>query len=195
MALVINIKGQYRGLIPNVLSRKYKFTGFEGEELEVQFKDERGRISTKRVNVKTQANAAWTFITERAARYKPCNDYFKTLLKKQTLKEVLADGDITLHRLEPKAGHTYADLPDADTAGRDIAIDPALLFEQTSVLACTLIHEIAHIAGATTDPGAPDAHAAELALKNCLCASQYRPEAVGSIERIGPPRPAGSRIV
>ena len=94
MALVINIKGQYRGLIPNVLSRKYKFTGFEGEELEVQFKDERGRISTKRVNVKTQANAAWTFITERAARYKPCNDYFKTLLKKQTLKEVLADGDI-----------------------------------------------------------------------------------------------------
>ncbi len=195
MALVIDIRGQYRGRVPNVLSRVYRYTGFEGEEVAARIRDKQGKTSTKRVNVKSQANAAWKFITERAARYKPCNDYFKTLSQKKTLKEVLDDGDITLHCLEPKPGHTDAELPDANTAGRDIAIDPTLLFRPTTDLACTLIHEIAHIAGATTDPGAPDAHAAELALKDCLCASQFRPEAVGSIERIGPPGPAGTRIV
>ncbi len=75
-------------------------------------------------------------------------------------------------------------MPDADTAGRDIGIDPTLLFDaDQTALVCTLIHELAHVGGASTDPGAPadQAHAAEKALMSCSCKQQYRKEVLGSI--------------
>ncbi len=80
----------------------------------------------------------------------------------------------------PKPGYTLDDLPDANTAGRDIGIDPTFLLEPDNVkLGCALVHELAHVAGATTNPGDPNAGAAEAALKSCLCKDQYNPKALG----------------
>ena len=42
----------------------------------------------------------------------------------KTLKEVLLEDDIVVHCLEPKGGHSYDDLPYADTAGRESGSTP-----------------------------------------------------------------------
>lgn len=181
MALIINIKGSYHGLIPNVLSQIYRFRGFEDEVLTARFDDGK----SKSANVTRQLKESWSFINQRAnIAGSKCNAYFKSLPRRKTLKAVLDEGDVVVHCLEPKPGHTYADLPYADTADRDIGIDPSLLFQTSHVLACTLIHELAHVAGATTDPSGPNAGAAEEALEHCLCHSQFHLGTVGSIESV-----------
>jgi hypothetical protein len=191
MALIIDIKGKYSGSLPNVLSRIYRFRGFVGDTFEVQF--ESG--NTKNADVNRQLNEAWGFVNQRANIVGgKCNAYFKTLSRGKTLKEVLQEGDIVMHCLEPKTGHSYADLPHAVTAGRDIAIDPTLLFETSHVLGCTLIHELAHVAGATTDNSEDNPHAgdAEEALHHCLCTSQFHLGTLGSIQKVVE---NGSRVV
>jgi len=183
MALIINIKirGKSNVLVPHVLSQKYRFVAFPGEELEAEIGQPGGKTLLKRVKVRHQLNEAWRFVTGHAAHHKACNEYFRSLkpVGGRTLKEILAEGDITVHCLEPKEGHTREDLPDADTAGRDIAIDPSLLFEKSIELSAVLIHELAHVAGATTDRGAPHADAAEQALNHCLCRAQFHPGVKG----------------
>ncbi|NOT46453.1 MAG: hypothetical protein HOP17_01700 [Acidobacteria bacterium] len=117
-----------------------------------------------------------------------CNEYFATLFQKKTLSTILGEGDLVIHCLEPKQGYSYSDLPDANNAGRDIGLDPQLFFDNDpAVLVCTLIHELAHVAGASTDAGAaqPQAHAAELALMSCSCKKQYRKEVLGTIKGLG----------
>lgn len=194
MALRINGAGK-KYIVPNVLSRTYKYTAFDGPTLTFTVKMANGKVEDKVVNVKTKIEEAWRFVTDRAAVHKPCNDYFKTLARKKTLREVLAEGDIIVHCLVPKEGHTFEELPNANTAGRDIGIDPGLLLEEPIKLACTLIHELAHVAGATTNPADSNAIAAEKALQSCLCAGQFRPEALGLIQQIELRRYGGSRIV
>jgi len=196
MALFINIKvkGKSTKIIPNVLSRVYKFAAFEGEVLTFRVTDLNGKESEKSINVRNELNQAWSFVTTRAARHKPCNDYFKTLRRQKTLQQILDEGEIVLHCLVPKEGHSYEDLPDADTAGRDIGINPLRFLDMPIALAPILIHELAHVAGATTNPRDKDAIAAERALKHCLCASQFRPDALGALQKIDLPGYEDSRL-
>ncbi len=196
MALFINIKikGQSVKVIPNVLSRVYKFAAFEEEVLRLRVTDLNGKEAEKRINVRNEVGQAWSFVTQRAARHRPCNDYFKTLLRKKTLQQILDEGDIVLHCLLPKEGHTFEELPDADTAGRDIAVNPLRFLDMPIALGPILIHELAHVAGATTNPRDKDAIAAERALKYCLCAAQFRPDALGAIQKIELPGYEDSRI-
>ena len=143
--------------------------------------------ASKTIDIQPKLASVWTAV-EQKARMGTCNDYFKTLNSGKSLAEILSDGDITIHLLEPKAGSTYADLPYANTAGRDIGIDPNLLFDaQQSNLVCTLIHELAHVGGATTNVGAAfaQAHAAEAALPKCGCSAQYQRTTIGSIRSLG----------
>ena len=196
MALFINIKikGKSTKVIPNVLSRVYKFAAFEDEVLKFRLTDLNGKEGEKQVNVRNELNQAWSFITQRAARIRSCNDYFKTLRRKKTLQEILAEGDIILHCLLPKEGHTLDELPDADTSGRDIALNPLRFLDMPIALGPILIHELAHVAGATTNPRDKDAIAAERALTYCGCAAQFRPGALGALQKIELPGYEDSRI-
>jgi hypothetical protein len=173
MGLLINgITGKYD--LPVVPDERFKYAAF-ATPFKVRVTPKGGPEVIKEIAVQTKINAAWRFITRRAAAHKSCNDYFKTLLRKKTLTEVLKEGDITLHYLTPKEGHTFDELPSGHSAGRDIAIDPSLLLEDDSELACTLIHELAHVAGATTNKRDKNAGAAESALDFCLCHDKYNP--------------------
>jgi hypothetical protein len=191
VALVIDIKGKYSGFLPNIISHVYRFRGFAGETLTAQFKDG----TEKSADVVRQLKEAWGFVEQRAnIKGGKCNAYFKTLSRGKTLKEVLQEGDIVMHSLEPKAGYSYDDLPHAATADREIGIDPTILFETSHVLGCTLIHELAHVAGATTDNSDSNPHAgdAEEALNHCLCQSQFHLGTLGSIQSM---IDKGSRVV
>ena len=196
MALRINgMTGRY--IVPNVRSQKYRYRAFEGTTLVFDVKSAAGKVDQKSVNAKQKMDDAWKFIVKEAATHKPCSDYFRTLSRKKTLKEILDEGDITLHRLEPKEGYTYNDIPDANAAGRDIGIDPSMiLFDQPRVLAATLIHELAHVAGASTnpDPDNPKSGEAEKALLHCKCQGEYRKEALGTLLRIGLPGQGKTRL-
>ena len=115
----------------------------------------------------------------------PAMSISQRYIRQKTLVDIINEGDIVLHRLEPKAGFDYSILPDANTAGRDIGIDPSLFFDSDPAgLVCTLIHELAHVGGASTDAGAApaQAHAAEKALMSCACKQQYRKDVMGSIK-------------
>lgn len=140
---------------------------------------------TKTVDIKSALEAAWKGVVQRSGQ-KTCNEYFATLFQKKTLDTILNEGDLIIHCLEPKQGYSYSDLPDANNAGRDIGLDPQLFFDpDPAVLICTLIHELAHVGGASTDAGASrsQAHAAELALLSCSCKKQYRKDVVGTIHK------------
>lgn len=177
--------------IPRVL-RNYVFTKFDSMMTATMAN---GTQST--VDIKVALNKAWQGVGQRSNQ-KACNEYFATLFRQKTLAQILAEGDIVLHRLEPKTGYKYSDLPDANTAGRDIGIDPNLFFDSDpAVLVCTLIHELAHVGGASTDAGAPaaKAHAAEKALVSCSCKAQYRKDVLGSIKDIRSSGLFGQRYV
>jgi hypothetical protein len=180
VALLINgITGSTT--VPRLVSTTYKFAAFD-----LPFKlrvTAGGKTTEESIDVTGQIQTAWKLVVSRAA-HNACNAYFKSLPRGKTLNEVLVEGDITLHCLIPKEGHQFSELPDAVTAGRDIAIHPDLLLSNDhSELACTLIHELAHIGGATTNRHDPNAGAAEEALKSCQCASHYRENTLGWVHR------------
>ena len=182
MALKINgVDGTYP--LPTLLNRKYVYKKFEAQ-MEATLVDGKSII----IDRKPKLTAIWAEV-ERKSKLKPCNDYFRKLsrINSVSLADILAGGDIRMHMLELKPGASYSDMPYANTAGRDIGIDPNFLVDPQPVnLICTLIHELAHIAGATTNTSAPfeQAHAAEAALPLCGCARQYQKDIIGRVQSI-----------
>ena len=180
MALKINgVDGTFP--IPRLVNKNYVYKNFNASMTATMVDG-----SEKTIDLRPTLNTIWAAV-ERKAAIGTCNEYFRKLNRRKTLAEILKEGDITIHLLEPKLGVKYKDVPYANTAGRDIAIDPNLLFAPQADLVCTLVHELAHVGGATTNASAPfvEAHAAEAALPMCGCAKQYQKDIVGSIQSFG----------
>ncbi len=182
MALLINgITQKTPYSVPIILRKKYKYATFEQPMNIEVLKD--GKRVVRSLDTRKIIETAWHLVQSRAA-HERCNYYFKSLSRGKTLKEVLAEGNITLHCLVPKDGYRFEDLPLANTAERDIAIHPDLLLEDDHLsLTCTLIHELAHVAGAITDAFDPKAGEAEAALNYCQCHSKYNPQNLGQVIR------------
>jgi hypothetical protein len=162
-------------LPPNINKRTYVYSPFE--------KTEAGQPTTASVDAMKRVNEAWKQVQARAA-IGTCNEYFQGLNQKRpmTLRQVLDDGPITVWLLRPRKDYTLEDVPLANSAGRDIGIKPSLLEAGNALeLVCTFIHELAHVAGASTNSEATDPHSldAEKALKKCSCASKYNKENLG----------------
>jgi hypothetical protein len=160
-------------LPPNINKRTYVYGRFE--------KTESGQPTSASADAMKKVNEAWKHVENRAATG-TCNQYFQGLARKLSLRQVLDEGPITLWLLRPRDGYTLEDMPLANSAGRDIGIKPSLLEPGNSLeLVCTLIHELAHVGGASTnnDPADPHSLDAEKALKKCACASKYNKENLG----------------
>jgi hypothetical protein len=181
MAMMINgISGTF--LVPNVNKTNYRFTKFE-----ITMRANVNGIE-KTVNVRSVLDNVWNGVVKRS-KQTACNECFKTLSRKKTLAEILAEGDLVLHCLEPKEGKGYDSLPYADTAGRDIGLDPTPLFgTDPEAITCTLIHELAHVGGASTNPRDPQeqAHAAERTLLSCSCKQHYNKGVLGNFKIMKP---------
>lgn len=166
--------GQAGIIIPNVLSRLYKYTRLDKVyELEVDKK----KVS---FNSEKRISDAWKYIEEKCARNKECNDYFAKLYKAKTLADILKNVNFTVHRLAPKENYKEADMPAANSAGSDFALSIRAFVSSPTVeeLAATILHEIAHFAGATTNPREDDPKnlAAEKSLIPCGLGKYYNEE-------------------
>ena len=166
-------------LPPSLLGKPYRYRKFEAPA-----PGKSGHAGPSAIDV---AKAAWDQVVHRAS-LPACNAYFKSLPRHTTLKEVIDERPITLWLLVPIEGYTYdsPEVPLANTAGRDMALIPRLLEPAKGAgkqleLVCTLIHELAHVAGASTNNRIEDPHArdAEDALKKCSYMNQYNEGALG----------------
>ena len=126
------------------------------------------------VNIQQRIGESWKYIENNCAKNKKCNDYFATLQRNQTLTDIMQKVTFTAHLLAPKKDHTDDELPLANSAGMDIGfcifafIDTEKGTENSKEeLAATILHELAHYAGATTNARDTNALAAENSLIHC----------------------------
>lgn len=150
------------------------------------------KVTRKSLNVKQEIDKAWLWITRKAAAHRPCNNYFRKLAVRKSLAQILKQ-PIVLHALQPKTGKQDSDLPRGASGGNSVGINLLLIAEQKQAALCaTLIHELAHVAGASISKTSIEA---ETALKHCLLSQQFDPKALGvlherEMERYAPTRVA-----
>lgn len=167
-----------------------------------------GYTNASVVDVLARFNAAGAYISGKCATSKPCNAYFSGLGKHLSLSDLLGWRivfylwkPITRSGPLPSKGDKIAALQaemisaSYETSFAQIVINEFSLISDIK-LAATMVHELAHIAGA---PGSNDDErakaaadpssklyesliAAELALKSCLLAQQFHPGALGVVE-------------
>ena len=178
-------QGQRGMVVPNVLSRTYRYSSWQGNIVLKVTPKGRGAVTIS-INPTRRIAAAWRHIEKRCAAGKNCNRYFSSLHKGQTLSDILKNVTFTVHQLVPKPGVDIMKLPNANSAGNDFALslwsflaDDATKENTTEALAATILHELAHYAGATTNPGAKNALEAENALLHCGLKRFFNPKAKG----------------
>ena len=179
MLLINGITGNY-GVTRGRLGGTYNYGPFEKKvRYRIHDPDAKGPQRIITVDVKTKIDTAWRFITQKAAKHEPCNAYFRGLPYRKTLKQILA-GRITLHALVPKKGYTDYDLPLGAGAVDAIGLNLLLFAEKgTAEMQATLIHELAHLGGASISKKSLQA---ETALKHCLMPKHFDPKAYGDLQ-------------
>src|SRR5262245_33227266 len=110
-------------IVPNINKRTYNYVKFDAT-LE---NPKKGAIP-KTVTVRTALESAWTRVVQRS-NTKSCNECFRQLIRRKTLAEILAEGDLVLHLLKPKPGYSDDDVPDGNAAGRDIGLRRSVFFD------------------------------------------------------------------
>ena len=109
----------------------------------------------------------------------PYNKYFKTLPKSETFRSFWRDNTIFIKFSPSMTNGSYGATHSND---KDICVS-AWYLDNTNhwMIAATIVHEFAHIAGA---PGGAS-HAAEKAADMCGFKPQYNPAILGSIKQLG----------
>jgi hypothetical protein len=133
------------------------------------------------------ANAKRVHILERALDYidskiknhKPCNDCFRKLPRGKTLQEIWDSNQVWVNYFEPRDRY-------GETRGNfDIAVAEDAFKKGKMMVVATIVHELAHIAGApggeTLPDGAPN-NQAESVLKCCLLTEMFDPNALGVLD-------------
>ena len=171
---------------------KYRFNDFSSPAtVTVTIRD---KPVTKTVDVWGVLGLAIAFIDNTVKRHDPCNAYFRRLSRRKTLREIIDSEEVYLHRIEPNEGYTEDVLPRGHNFGRHVGLPLYVLADSDlGVVTASLIHELAHVAGAPTYKMDPTSQLAEEALKHCLFPRQYDSNAFGALERfkqLGRKRPA-----
>ena len=187
------IDGRY-GVIRGPLRSGYNYGVFPRRLNFVVINNQTKGRTRKSVDVKRELNSAWRFISRKAAAHQACNQYFRKLARRKSLAQILKE-PIVLYALQPKPGKTDSDLPRGASGpgGKVIGINLLQIANQNRASLCaTLIHELAHVAGASIDSKSIEA---ETALKHCLLSQHFDPKALGvlherEMERFAPTRVA-----
>lgn len=144
----------------------------------------------KTIDVKKTIGDALDFIDSNCAANKKCNEYFTRLQKGGgiSLRKILEEKTLYIYRLVAQAGVSEEELPEGFTFSLPQDKDARIGLRE-NVLArlddvkTTLLHELAHVAGAPGRAEDPKSNAAETALKHCGMKEYFDPEALGRIDR------------
>ncbi len=158
------------------------------------------------IDVAARFEEAIGHIRQKCCAHTPCNDYFRSLGRGVSLSDLL-DWNVYLYfwvpkeRAAPQQEGSF-EVVDAeviatnpDTTYACIVVSEFALMSKLR-LAATLVHELAHVAGAvggTSDQRTEAARdrtsqayqtliAAEKALKSCLLTPQFSPDALGLVD-------------
>lgn len=137
------------------------------------------KIEIKRLNAIKDAVNIVNRLDKKINLYGPCNTYFKSLPMGKNFSTFWRDNSIFID-FSPDAtngfyGATHSSL-------KDVCISAWCLDNNHKwMIAATIIHEFAHVAGA---PGGMD-HSAEKAADTCGFKPQYNPTIMGSLEDLG----------
>lgn len=168
---------------------------YKAVDLQKTYTFTEGDGGVKTVDTQALLMKAWAYVRDKCAQHKACNTYFATLPGKLGLDAVLQGGSIVFCALDPPspnvlrpmAQKTHAQLPYAVTNGRQISFNPLTIMAGQSdfaFLCGTMVHELAHVAGATGDPtDAVHGGDAEQALRHCLLTNQFDATVLGYLER------------
>jgi hypothetical protein len=121
----------------------------------------------------TTLHSAISIIDSRIKDSKPCNAAFKALPGGRTFAQVWADATVWLNfdprRIQDDFGATI---------GKDITITAFSLAMGRWTVAATLVHEMAHVDGASGND-----HRAEATLRSCLLQGLEDPAIIGALIR------------
>jgi hypothetical protein len=121
---------------------------------------------------------AITIINNKIKGDKPCNQAFRALPGRRTFAQVWTDPSVWLSFDPRRTNQLYG-----ATLGKEITITEYSLAMGRWTVAATLVHELAHVNGASgTDTKAEDT------LKKCLLKGLHDPNIIGKIVRKSPRR-------
>ncbi len=145
------------------------------------------------VNVKATITAGLKYIDKHCAALKSCNNYFRGLNTTSpiSLRQILDGKTLHIYRLKPTGTATNKTIPGGlcyswGATWAQIGINDLLLIDRMEV-AQTLLHELAHVAGAPGKRQDPKSLAAEKALLRCGLRKYYDPKAFGSLDLLPAP--------
>jgi len=147
-----------------------------------------GRTTVRHANVKSSIVSGLKYIDKRCAARKSCNSYFRTLNKSSpiTLRQILDQKTLHIYRLRPLGNNTVLTIPAGfcfswGANWAQIGINEIVLMDFMDV-AHTLLHELAHVAGAPGRRVAPKSLAAERSSLHCGLRRYYDPKAFGLLD-------------
>jgi hypothetical protein len=124
--------------------------------------------------------SARRYLDVKVQDHGPCNDCFRRLPGRHSFKEVYNDPNVWINYMDNPNGPWGFTNP----ASKEIAIHARALTRGYLWVASVMVHELAHINGASGEKTNQDA---ENTLKFCLLASQFDPNVLGTIREFSTP--------
>lgn len=169
-------------------SAKYRMDKFTQQHIKFQITKSGKRTIVKTVSVKDNVSKGLKYIDKRCASIKRCNRYFGSLNKRSpiSLRQILDGKTLHIYRLRPTGSATNKTIPAGfcfawGRSWAQIGINELVLIDHMEV-ANTLLHELAHVAGAPGRRQDPRSLAAETSLLYCGMRKYYDPKAFGSLD-------------
>ena len=168
----------------------YLMDSFVSNNLQFNITKIGGHKVVKHANVKSSIVKALSYIDKKCAAKKSCNSYFLKLNSKSpiSLRQILDKKTLHIYRLRPLGKNTVLTIPAGfcfswGANWAQIGINELELTDFMET-AHTLLHELAHVAGAPGRRVAPKSLAAERSALYCGLRRLFDPKAYGSLEVI-----------
>lgn len=130
--------------------------------------------------------SAVRYLDLKVQQHTPCNECFRRLPGKRSFKEVYNDPDVWIN-YNGAFNATYAGF--TRKGSKEIVIHSTSIMKGHLFVAATLVHEMAHVNGAS---GSGIDQSAEKTLKACLLPQMFNPNVYGAIDRFVRPGSGGT---
>jgi hypothetical protein len=179
----------------------YQMDKFSQQHLRFRVTKPGKRPFVKTVNVKDNISKALKYIDKSCASRKSCNNYFQSLNKRSpiSLRQILDGKTLHIYRLRPRGKATNKTIPAGfclswGKTWAQIGINELVVIDHMDA-AHTLLHELAHVAGAPGRRTDPKSLAAEKSTLYCGMRKYYDPKAFGSLDLIQSPEEMRTALV